>query len=147
MPWRQSLGTKLAPEKKKPQRAPGLGVGFKKRPLKCSGQNTVAPTVIIVRDSRMTIARWPSRDYFVFQQSVCVLGGVVMAGGRSPAFNSFTCPNCNALYQVVKVEAGPETDDREITCRACGGPLTAREGNFVLKYFLLRKGIRSRRKA
>jgi hypothetical protein len=70
-----------------------------------------------------------------------------MAGGRSPAFNPFTCPNCSALYQVVIVEAGPETDNREITCRACGGSLMAREGKFVLKYFLLRRGIRSRRKA
>ncbi len=26
----------------------------------------------------------------------------------------FNCPNCNALYQIVKVEAGPETDNREI---------------------------------
>ena len=33
-----------------------------------------------------------------------------MAGGRPPAFNLFTCPNCRALYHVVKVEAGPETD-------------------------------------
>src|SRR5271155_594708 len=54
----------------------------------------------------------------------------------------FNCPNCNALYQVVKAEAGPETVDREITCRACGGPLVGREGNFVLKYFLLRKAAR-----
>jgi hypothetical protein len=61
--------------------------------------------------------------------------------------NSFTCPNCQALYEIVKVEAGPETDDREIGCRACGGPLIAREGKFVLKYFLLRKGIRTRRQA
>ena len=71
----------------------------------------------------------------------------IMASGGSPAFTPFTCPNCNALYQVVKVEAGPETDDREITCRACGGPLAGREGKFVLKYFLLRKGLRSRRRA
>ena len=28
----------------------------------------------------------------------------------------------------------------EIVCRACGGPLTGREGKFVLKYFLLRRG-------
>jgi predicted Zn finger-like uncharacterized protein len=66
-----------------------------------------------------------------------------MAGGR---FNTFTCPNCQALYEIVKVEAGPETEKREIICRACGGSLTAREGEFVLKYFLLRKGIRSRRR-
>jgi len=53
--------------------------------------------------------------------------------------------NCGAFYQVVEVEAGPETDNREIKCRACGGPLVGREGKFVLKYFLLRKAIPSRR--
>jgi hypothetical protein len=68
-----------------------------------------------------------------------------MPGGRQAAFNPFTCPNCGAFYQVVKVEAGPETDNREIACRACGGPLVGREGKFVLKYFLLRKAIPSRR--
>jgi hypothetical protein len=66
-----------------------------------------------------------------------------MPGGRPPSFNPFTCPNCDAYYQVVKVEAGPETDNREIVCRACA--LAGREGKFVLKYFLLRKGISSRR--
>jgi hypothetical protein len=33
----------------------------------------------------------------------------------------------------------------EITCRACGSPLSGREGKFVLKYFLLREAIRRRR--
>ena len=65
-----------------------------------------------------------------------------MAGGEA-----FTCPNCNAFYQVIKAEAGPETDNREIVCRTCGGPLVGREGKFVLKYFLLSKGIASRRRA
>ena len=68
-----------------------------------------------------------------------------MLGGRPPAFNPFTCPNCGAFYQVVKAEAGPETDNREINCRACGDPLAGREGKFVLKYFLLRKAARPRR--
>ncbi len=45
----------------------------------------------------------------------------------------FNCPNCNALYHLIKAEAGSETVDREITCRASGGPLPGREGNFVLK--------------
>ena len=67
-----------------------------------------------------------------------------MPGGRLAAFNPFTCPNCGAFYQLVKAEAGPETDIREITCCACGGPLVGREGKFVLKYFLLRKAIPSR---
>jgi len=70
-----------------------------------------------------------------------------MGGGRPPAFNPFTCPNCGAYYQVVKVEAGPETTDREIACQVCGVPLVGREGKFVLKYFLLRKGTSSRRQA
>ena len=54
----------------------------------------------------------------------------------------FNCPNCNALYEVIKAEAGPETDDRQVFCRVCGGPLKAREGSFVLKYFLLRTALR-----
>jgi transcription elongation factor Elf1 len=57
-------------------------------------------------------------------------------------FNTFSCPSCKALYQVVKVEAGPETADREITCRVCGTPLAVREGKVVLKYFLLREALR-----
>ena len=51
---------------------------------------------------------------------------------------SFTCPTCNALYQMVRQEAGPETVNSEITCRACGGPLPNGGGKFNLKYF--RKG-------
>jgi hypothetical protein len=56
--------------------------------------------------------------------------------------SSFNCPNCNALYQVVSIEAGPETDTRDITCRSCGSWLPGREGKMVLKYFLLRKAAR-----
>ena len=48
----------------------------------------------------------------------------------------FNCPNCNALYQLVKAEAGPETNNRrEITCRACGGPLPGRDGDIRLQIF------------
>jgi hypothetical protein len=56
--------------------------------------------------------------------------------------DSFVCPNCDALYELVKVEAGPETVDRAIACRSCGALLSGREGKFVLKYFLLRKAAR-----
>ena len=58
---------------------------------------------------------------------------------------SFTCPNCQALYDLVKVEAGPETTLREVTCLSCGRPLSAREGKFVLKYFMLREASRSQK--
>jgi hypothetical protein len=78
----------------------------------------------------------------------CVCGHS-MAGGRRPSFVSFTCPNCQALYHVVivKAERGPETVDHDLTSRSCGAPLPGREGNFVLKYFLLRKAGRTGRRA
>ena len=70
-----------------------------------------------------------------------------MPRGRPPSYIFLNCPNCNALYQVVKAEAGPETDDREITCRACGAPLPGSEGKFIFKYFLLRERARFDRRA
>ena len=54
----------------------------------------------------------------------------------------FNCPHCNALYRLVKTEAGPETKDRQITCRDCGGPLPSRDGLLICKYFLVRKAAR-----
>ena len=36
-------------------------------------------------------------------------GGRIMPGGRPPSFKSFTCPNCQALYHIVKVEVGSAT--------------------------------------
>jgi hypothetical protein len=58
-----------------------------------------------------------------------------MPNSSPPAFK---CPNCEALYQVVPIEAGL-ANDREITCRTCRGPLRGRDGQFALKYFLLRR--------
>jgi uncharacterized Zn finger protein (UPF0148 family) len=49
----------------------------------------------------------------------------------------FKCPNCGTLYQLVKAEAGPETVDRQSTCHGCGAPLNGRDGELVLKYFLI----------
>jgi hypothetical protein len=36
-----------------------------------------------------------------------------MRAGHPPMYH---CPNCDALYQIVRVEAAPETSFREITC-------------------------------
>jgi len=58
---------------------------------------------------------------------------------------SYFCQNCKALYQIVKVEAGPQTADREVTCRGCGAPFPTREATFALKYFMLRKATRVQR--
>jgi hypothetical protein len=64
-------------------------------------------------------------------------------GGRIMSKGTVNCSHCNALYQVIRAEAGPETTERDVACRVCDGPLAAREGQFVLKYFLLRKAIGS----
>jgi predicted Zn finger-like uncharacterized protein len=47
---------------------------------------------------------------------------------------AFHCPTCEAQYKVVRVKA-PPTNDRELLCQKCGGPLRNREGKFALKYF------------
>jgi len=48
----------------------------------------------------------------------------------------FKCPHCGARYKVVRAEATAAIN-REITCLACELPLVGREGDFVLKYFLV----------
>ena len=85
----------------------------------------LARTVNIEYDNRVTIAESCSARTLNYRQSVLRNGGTCHGGGRPPSFNSFTCPNCGALYQVVKVERGPETNDRDLTCRSCGGSLPA----------------------
>ena len=68
-----------------------------------------------------------------------------MADGRSTKFSFFNCPNCQVLCQLIKHPVGLKTNERQITCRACGGPLPTREGKFVLKYLMLRKAVRVQR--
>src|SRR6202041_3431820 len=71
--------------------------------------------------------------------SACVLE---QSGVGMPLKVTFSCRNCEALYQLVREEANPESRDRRVTCRACGAPFPGREGKFALKYFLLRKATR-----
>jgi len=52
------------------------------------------------------------------------------------------CPNCQAAYKVVQVEA--PSDPVEVTCLNCGAPLEGRKGRFLLKYFLVDRRRRSR---
>jgi hypothetical protein len=51
-----------------------------------------------------------------------------MAGGRPPSFIGSRARTAKRSTNVVKVEAGPETTEAEVTCRACGAPLPGREG-------------------
>jgi hypothetical protein len=94
--------------------------------------------LIVGRDYRMTIGTTAQQHTLANNNQGLCIRGRIMPGGRPAALNPFICPNCGAFYQVVKVEAGPETDNREISCRVCDWPLAGRENQFVLKYFLLR---------
>ena len=49
----------------------------------------------------------------------------------------FDCPSCNAHYKLVRVECDHAEADGTIACRSCGAPLQGREGNDILKYFLV----------
>jgi hypothetical protein len=69
-----------------------------------------------------------------------------LPGNTMPASRSFHCPNCDALYEVVRTEAGPETVHQRIACRVCDGPLPDRDRQFILKYFLLRESTRKRKR-
>ena len=51
---------------------------------------------------------------------------------------NFTCPKCSSLYEVVRAEAAPAVD-LNITCPICGGPLPARQAQYALRYYLLRR--------
>ncbi len=56
----------------------------------------------------------------------------------------FTCPNCQALYQLVKAEGGPESGNDDVSCRSWGAPMPGRDGEFVLKYFTCESRARAR---
>ena len=60
-----------------------------------------------------------------------------MSAAEAPHIPRFNCPNCAAIYDLVRAEAGSAATDRELVCLTCGGPLQSREGRFILKYFLL----------
>ena len=57
--------------------------------------------------------------------------GGIMAGGRPPLSNSFTCPNCQALYEVVKVEAGRNRFARGVSVNT---PMTRPTQSFARRW-------------
>lgn len=57
------------------------------------------------------------------------------------------CPHCGADYDVVRIEAGSSTEYEDVTCLNCGGPLSAREGRFIMKYFLVPRRRQWQRRA
>jgi predicted RNA-binding Zn-ribbon protein involved in translation (DUF1610 family) len=57
----------------------------------------------------------------------------------SSGATEFNCPQCGALYKLIRVEAPPSSDERGIMCRNCGAPLQGREGRYILKYFMVNR--------
>jgi transcription elongation factor Elf1 len=51
--------------------------------------------------------------------------------------NLFDCPICQAHYKIVRMESDQIDFDGPVACRSCGAPLQGREGNAILKYFLV----------
>jgi hypothetical protein len=50
----------------------------------------------------------------------------------------FLCLSCGAKYRVTRIEASTEPTP-PIACIACDEPLSGREGEFFLKYFLIER--------
>ena len=56
----------------------------------------------------------------------------------NPPTSPFSCPHCGAKYKVVAIEAATASPTEPgVGCLSCGGQLAAREGDFLLKYFLV----------
>jgi predicted Zn finger-like uncharacterized protein len=49
----------------------------------------------------------------------------------------FECPQCQARYKIVRVKAGPQTIDRPVQCKVCAQPFVSKDGEDILKYFLI----------
>jgi hypothetical protein len=68
---------------------------------------------------------------------VCDIIALPVAMGHQSHAEVFNCPNCNARYKLVRAEADHAASYGQIECYHCGGPLNGREGQFILKYFLV----------
>jgi predicted Zn finger-like uncharacterized protein len=64
----------------------------------------------------------------------------------TPPTAVFHCPHCGIAYKVVRVEADAAAADDKVLCRNCDGELPARDGAFILKYFLVGPSRKPRRK-
>jgi hypothetical protein len=51
----------------------------------------------------------------------------------------FICPGCGSDYKVVRVKAEADLPQRLIHCKVCKQPLAPIHGEYVLKYFLVRR--------
>jgi heavy metal efflux system protein len=78
------------------------------------------------------------QDWIVTRRLFTVPGVVFMPGG--PPID-FSCPNCGALYKVVRVlklETN-QPDYQDVHCAHCKRPLSGTDDRFLLKYFMVQK--------
>ena len=53
----------------------------------------------------------------------------------------FGCPQCQARYKIVRVDAGPQPVNRPLYCKVCRWPFVSTDGEDILKYFLIDRPI------
>jgi hypothetical protein len=51
--------------------------------------------------------------------------------------SDFTCPNCKSRYKLVRVPE-PGLSEPPVTLQVCKEPLTPTDGEYALKYFLIK---------
>jgi hypothetical protein len=49
----------------------------------------------------------------------------------------FVCPGCQARYKLVRVRSEARSRGFPLHCKVCKQPLAAKDGEDVLKYFLI----------
>src|SRR5215831_1357599 len=53
--------------------------------------------------------------------------------------DDFICPGCQARYKIVRAKSAARSRDLPLHCKVCKQPLTATDGEDILKYFLIRR--------
>jgi hypothetical protein len=76
--------------------------------------------------------------YWALEFESAAQDGTTMA--QDPAQDraeEFKCPQCQARYKIVRVNARSQTIDRPVQCKVCAQPFVSRDGEDILKYFLI----------
>jgi predicted Zn finger-like uncharacterized protein len=63
--------------------------------------------------------------------------GTILPDDYDVIHDDFSCPQCESHYRVIRAKAGPQTSDQSVHCMFCGHALAPRDGEYVLKYFLI----------
>jgi predicted Zn finger-like uncharacterized protein len=86
----------------------------------------------------LEIARWRARvgHLEIISQRCCERRSRSSYLGENNS-QDFACPQCESRYKLIREKAGPPTSNQPVRCRVCGHVLASREGEDILKYFLI----------